>query len=234
MNDERQTTNFAISLEVIFMKRKAVLGFILAALLSLPPLAEASVREKTASAINYKMCYPLVTVEKNAAAQAAINEDIQKYVDSFLNQYKAGKFYHGNFSYKVQYEDDQVISLTVADYRYNQGAAHGYTNTYGLNYSKVTGEKLPLSYFVKLRPEDKMTILRQPIIDSRGERVPLEKTFATGRYISTIKISSNYYMLGDGALALIYPPYSLACYAMGTLHIDLSPQIIDYFNRKNQ
>ncbi len=138
------------------------------------------------------------------------------------------------FSKKVQYEDDQVISLTVADYRYNQGAAHGYTNTYGLNYSKVTGEKLPLGFFVKLRPEDKMTILRQPIIDSRGERVPLEKTFATGQYISTIDISTNYYMLGGGSLALIYPPYSLACYAMGTLHIDLSPQIIDYFNRKNQ
>ncbi len=216
------------------MKGKVLFGLVLAGLLSISGLAGASVREETASAINYKMRYPVVTVEKNAAAQAAINKDIQKYVDSFLTQYKAGNFYNGDFSYKLRYEDDQVISLTVADYRYNQGAAHGYTNTYGLNYSKVTGEKLPLSYFVKVSPEDKMTILRQPIIDSRGERVPLEKTFATGQYISTIDISTNYYMLGSGSLALIYPPYSLACYAMGTLHIDLSAQIIDYFNRKNQ
>ena len=216
------------------MKRKAWMGLVLAWLLSLPGLAGASVQEKTSADVNYKMRYPVVTVEQSAPAQAAINEDIQKYVDSFLNQYKAGKFYRGNFSYKVQYEDDQVISLTVADYRYNQGAAHGYTNTYGLNYSKDTGERLPLSYFVKLRPEDKMTILRQPIIDSKGERVPLEKTFATGSFKQNIEISSNYYMLGGGALALIYPPYDLACYAMGTLHINLSPQIIDYFNRKNQ
>lgn len=216
------------------MKRKAVLGLILAGLLSLPGLAGASVQEKTASAVNYKMRYPVVTVEKNPAAQDAINGDIQKYVDNFLGQYKAGKFYNGNFSYKLRYEDDQVISLTVADYRYHQGAAHGYTNTYGLNYSKITGERLPLSYFVKLRPEDKDTVLHQPIIDRKGERVPLEKTFATGSFKQNIEISSNYYMLGGGALALIYRPYDLACYAMGTLHINLSPQIIDYFNRKNQ
>lgn len=216
------------------MKRKALVGLVLAGLLSISGLAGASVQEKTSSDINYKMRYPVVTVEKNAAAQAAINEDIQKYVDNFLTQYKAGKFYRGNFAYKVRYEDDQVISLTVDDYRFNQGAAHGYTYTYGLNYSKITGERLPLSYFVKLRPEDKNTVLHQPIIDSKGERVPLEKTFATGSFKQNIQISSNYYMLGGGALALIYPPYDLACYAMGTLHIDLSPQIIDYFNRKNQ
>lgn len=223
-----------IPLEVTFMKRKAWMGLVLAGLLSLPGLAGASVQEKTSADVNYKMRYPVVTVEKSAPAQAAINGDIQKYVDNFLTQYRAGKFYRGNFSYKVQYEDDQVISLTLQDYRFNQGAAHGYTYTYGLNYSKITGQRLPLSYFVKLRPDDKNTVLRQPIIDSRGERVPLEKTFATGRYISTIDISTNYYMLGGGSLALIYPPYSLACYAMGTLHINLSPQIIDYFNRKNQ
>ena len=216
------------------MKRKAWMGLVLAGLLSLPGLAGASVQEKTSADVNYKMRYPVVTVEKSAPAQTAINEDIQKYVDNFLSQYRAGKFYRGNFSYKVQYEDDQVISLTLQDYRFNQGAAHGYTYTYGLNYSKITGQRLPLSYFVKLRPDDKNTVLHQPIIDSKGERVPLEKTFATGSFKQNIEISSNYYMLGGGALALIYPPYDLACYAMGTLHINLSPQIIDYFNRKNQ
>lgn len=216
------------------MKCKTLFGLVLAGILSISGLAAASVHEKTSSAINSKMRYPVVTVEKNAAAQTAINEDIQKYVDSFLTQYKTGKFRKGDFSYKLRYEDDQVISLTLQDYRFNQGAAHGYTNTYGVNYSKITGEKLPLSYFVKLRPEDKMTVLNQPIINSRGERIPLQKTFATGRYTSTIEISSNYYMLGGGAIALLYPPYKLACYAMGTLHINLSPQMIDYFNRKNQ
>ncbi len=82
------------------MKGKVLFGLVLAGLLSISGLAGASVREETASAINYKMRYPVVTVEKNAAAQAAINEDIQKYVDSFLNQYKGGKFYRGNFFQK--------------------------------------------------------------------------------------------------------------------------------------
>ena len=48
-----------------------------------------------------------------------------------------------------------------------------------------------------------------------------------------LKISDNYFLEGGGRVALIYRPYELGAYALGTLRVELSPQVIDYLNRKN-
>lgn len=221
---------------ILMIKMGAGIGLLLAALIVLPfGVGQASVEKHTESAINYQMSYPIVYVDGSLEAQNRINSDIYQYIAGFRNDYAAGKFYKGNFSYKVQYEDAHVVSLTIADYRYNEGAAHGYTVTRGLTYSKDTGEKLPLPYFVKISTADKRLILSQPIYDIRNERIPLDKTFARDSFMwDHLKISDNYYLAGGGTVELLYPPYQLGAYALGTLRVELSPSIIDWLNRKNQ
>ncbi|MCH3950960.1 MAG: DUF3298 and DUF4163 domain-containing protein [Acidaminococcus sp.] len=210
--------------------------FLLAALMALPlRVSEASVEEHKTSAQNCKMSYPIVYVDNNQAAQDKINSDLYQYIAGFQNDYKAGKFFKGDFSYNVRYEDDKVVSLTLADFRYKEGAAHGYTYTRGLSYDKATGERLPLYYYAKIRPEDKALILRQPIFDGSGKHVRRDKTFASSRSgFNETKITDNYYMAGNGELVLIYPPYELGPYYLGTLYVHLSQDIVDYLNRKNQ
>ena len=98
----------------------------------------------------------------------------------------------------------------------------------------MTGEKLPLPYFVRISTADKSLILSQPIYNSRNEPVPLSKTFANDSFMwDKLKISDNYFLEGGGKIALIYRPYELGCYALGTLRVELSPKVIAYLNRKN-
>jgi hypothetical protein len=217
------------------MRKGWILAILLVAGIMFPlGVGQARVEEREASAMSYQMRYPVVHIDGKPEVQKKINTDLEEFIHDFQKDYEKGKFFEGNFSYKVQYEDDEVISLTLMDYRFQEGGAHGYTYTRGVNYSKKTGRRLPLSSYVKLRPEDKNLILRQPIYNGQQQRVSLNKTFVTdpiGR--KSTKITDNYCLAGNGTIALIYPPYELAPYYMGTLYIHLSPKIVDYLNRKN-
>ena len=82
---------------------------------------------------------------------------------------------------------------------------------------------------------DKRVILSQPIYNIRNERIPLSKTFARDSFMwDKLKISDNYCLAGGGTVELLYLPYELGAYALGTLRVELSPSIIDWLNRKNQ
>lgn len=117
----------------ISLKKAAAASLCLGLLWGLPlETVQARVKEQRAEAVSYTMEYPEVKVP-NSRAEKAINEDILRYVSDFQKAYQAGKFYQGDFSYKVRYEDDNVVSLTLADYRYHIGAApwlHPYPGAY--------------------------------------------------------------------------------------------------------
>ncbi len=218
------------------MNKHFIPCFALAALLLFPyGTGESRVTEQKMSGLNYAMSYPEVILEDNRKAQERINKDLSRVTSGFYKDFKKGKFFEGRFSYKVRFEDDRYLSLTVADYRFQAGAAHGYTMTRGYTYDKTTGRRLPLRHFVKICPSDKRLVLQQPIYNVQDKRVPLNETFATDLAgYRMIKVTDNYCLNAKGNPVLIYPPYELACYAMGTLYIHLSPEMIDYFNRKNQ
>lgn len=205
------------------------LGFLL-----LPwPISSASVYEETDSAINYTMSYPMVYLDHNQEAQDRINSDIYNYIGAFRTDYYDGKFVNGFFKYEVKYEDDDVLSLMIIDYRY-YGGAHGLEKGIGLNYSKKTGQRLPLPYFVRLRPGDISKVFSLPIYNRRNQHIPYRITKDFTPYTKEHKgITDNFYLMGNGAIALIYQPYELAPYASGITHIVISAKYVDYFNRRN-
>ena len=130
-------------------------GILMAVLAALPlGMGLASVENHTESDENYKMSYPLCmwkATRRHRTGSIRIFTNILPVSGAITER---GNLPRGNFSYQVRYEDGTLISLTLADSRYSQGAAHGYTNTRGLTYSKVTGEKLPLPYFVRIGTAD--------------------------------------------------------------------------------
>lgn len=179
------------------------------------PISSASVYEEKDSAINYTMSYPMVYLDHNQEAQDRINSDIYNYIGAFRTDYYDGKFVNGFFKYEVKYEDDDVLSLMIIDYRY-YGGAHGLEKGIGLNYSKKTGQRLPLSYFVRLRPGDISKVFSLPIYNRRNQHIPYRITKDFTPYTKDHKgITDNFYLMGNGAIALIYQPYELAPYASG-------------------
>lgn len=210
------------------MTRMLLAGFCAFSLWTAPLPAGATVETGTDTKINYTMNYPLVYT-KDPAAQEAINADIYTYIADFRAAYERGDFIDGSFSYEVKYEDDQVVSLVLCEYKWT-GGAHGMPDYIGLNYDKATGEKLPLSYFVRLTPADRVQVLGFSIYNARDE-ILSDKELSEYRWDA--ELSTNYYLLGNGDLALIYQPYDLAPYAAGVTHIKLTAEWIDYFNRRN-
>lgn len=195
--------------------------------------SSASVRTETDSAINYKISYPVVYLDNNQEAQDRINNDIYKYIKSFKKDYYNGMFIDGSLRYEVKYEDDDVLSIMLIDYRYT-GGAHGHEWGAGLNYSKKTGQRLPLPYFVRLRPDDASKVFSFPICNNKNQLL-LRRAIQgfVNRKIERKSITGNYYLLGNGAIALIYQPSQLAGYREGITHIEISAKYVDYFNRRN-
>ena len=201
--------------------------FIFAAVIFLQAnTAFASVGTNTDNDVNYEMSYPIVYTN-DKAVQDKINQDIYHYIAAFRDDYNAGKFYQGGFSYKLRFENDDYVSLTITDSRYHMGAAHGYYFVYGIVYDKHTGVKLPLSHFLKIGLSDLKQVYRGHLYDISGNKID-------GWEWGPKSVSDSYYLLGNGGIALVYQPYVLAPYASGATTIRLTREEVDYFNRKNQ
>lgn len=201
--------------------------FVLALLIFLQAgTAFASVGTNTDNGSNYEMSYPIVYTN-NKVVQDKINQDIYHYIAAFRDDYNAGKFYKGKFSYEVKLENDDYVSLTITDYRYHMGAAHGHSYVHGVVYDKHTGRKVPLSHFLKITLADLKWFYGSHLYDRAGNKVK-------GWEWGSNKVSDSYYLLGNGGIALIYQQYKLAPYAYGATTIRLTGEEVDYFNRKNR
>ena len=201
----------------------------------------ASVEKHIDKQINYEMEYPIVYT-KNQAAQNKINQDIYKYIAAFRNDYSAGKFYQGNFSYKVKFEDSNYISLTITDFRVpikSMLAAQDYYIVYGIVYDKNSGKKLPLSNFVKITLQDLKFLYSSDEVyseDSNGVYLNNVGDKVTGwdSENTPSRVSEDYYLLGNGGIALVYHKYELSAGMSGPTTIRLTAEQIDYLNRKNR
>ena len=203
--------------------------FVLALLIFLQAgTAFASVGTNTENGVNYKMSYPIVYTN-DKAVQDKINQDIYHYIAAFKNDYNAGKFYQGRFLYDLKFENDDYISLTITDSRYNMGAAHPHAFVRGVVYDKHTGRKLPLSHFLKITVADLKWFYHGHLYSSSGNKI---NGWAEG--FGSNGVSDDYYLLGNGGIALIYQTYALDAYAYGATTIRLTGDEVEYFNRKNR
>lgn len=202
--------------------------FILALVIFLPlGTAFASVGTNTDNGVNYKMSYPIVYTN-NKEIQDKINQDIYHYIAAFRDDYNAGKFYKGWFSYELKLETDDYVSLTIKDMRYNMGAAHESFRVYGAVYDKHSGRKLPLSHFLKITLTDLKNFYGSHLYNESGNKLK------AGEFYIPERISEDYYLLGNGGIALIYRTFELGAFSEGATTIRLAREEVEYFNRKNK
>ena len=196
--------------------KKIGMTALLSTLAILPAYAEVVTGSQTD--MNMDLKYPLVYTE-NAAAQTAINTDISAYVGEAKNAYYRDHVYPVSQSYKVTYEDKDVVSLLLTTYYYRAGAAHGSYRTQGMVYDKRTGQRIPLYNYVRDGVLAFYTSARKRTYLPQGWHVDYA--------------SDNYFLSGKGYINLVYQPYELGPFSYGNTFIEFSPKAIEYFNRMN-
>lgn len=210
------------------MKKKIVLA--LAACLAAAAMAspaDAYVQSATMEEGNLKLTYPLVYTE-NAAAQEKINSSIAGFVYGFRSAGSSGEMREGVMDFDMKYEDDDVISFILKEYRYT-GGAHGMTHYYGLVYDKHTGERVPLSNYLRITLPQLQTYAKNHTYNADMGRLE-------GRDLFNVptEVTENYYLPGDGAVVLLYQPYDLAAYAAGATRIPFDRKTVEYYNDLNR
>ena len=203
----------------MFKKTLLALGLCLAVSAS----ALAAVTEKVEQGNKYKLSYPVFKLENRAAAKA-INKDIKKMVleQKKLVKSKDPSYVEVGTNYEIFSETDAYVNIIFVKWDY-MGGAHGMHYDHGLVYSKTTGERLPYTHFAK-------AITAGELYDAIAEhRVKVYgadlQTVSEAPFITYIKKDefqrSEDYVLKDGKVYLMYPPYELDCYAVGTTYVEL-------------
>lgn len=189
--------------------------------------AAAKVQPVSEEGLNYDIQYPVVEL---AAPQVSerINHDIAKYVTAFRHDFKKGDFTSGATRFAVRYEDDAILSLTLTDYRYMMGAAHGNHTVYGLVYDKATGRRIPLKQMVRLKKADLKAAVYKSLYSLDGDKLDFQSD-----YYEVSRVPEDYYIDAAGSVYVIFQPYELDCYAVGATVIKFEQAEIDFFNRKN-
>ena len=203
----------------MFKKALLALGLCLAVSAS----ALAAVTEKVEQGNKYKLSYPVFKLESRAAAKA-INKDIKKMV---LEQKKLAKSKDPSYvevgtNYEIFSETDDYVNIIFVKWDY-MGGAHGMHYDHGLVYSKTTGERLPYTHFAKAVSAGE---LYDAIVEHRVKVYGADlQTVSEAPFITYIKKDefqrSEDYVLKDGKVYLMYPPYELDCYAVGTTYVEL-------------
>ena len=203
----------------MFKKALLALGLCLAVSAS----ALAAVTEKVEQGNKYKLSYPVFKLENRAAAKA-INKDIKRMV---LEQKKLAKSKDPSYvevgtNYEIFSETDDYVNIIFVKWDY-MGGAHGMHYDHGLVYSKTTGERLPYTHFAKAVSAGE---LYDAIVEHRVKVYGADlQTVSEAPFITYIKKDefqrSEDYVLKDGKVYLMYPPYELDCYAVGTTYVEL-------------
>lgn len=185
--------------------------------------AFAAVSEKTEEGSHYKLVYPVVSLENKSAAKK-INKDIKEIVTDTkkLLKSKHPTYVDVGTHYELIGETDDYINLIMVSWDY-MGGAHGMHRDYGIVYDKATGERLPYTHFTN-------EVTAAELFDGiKSKRYPVycgdRKTSSEAPFVSYIKKEdfkvSDYYILQNGKVYLMYPPYELDCYAAGTTYVEL-------------
>ena len=216
--------------------QKFILLVILLCLVNLP--AEAGVQGMTIKGAHYEAHYPVVTAN-NPAATAAINKDVKKYVDRFVSAMEQGSpmgkegpdrlyYVDGSASWNLNYEDENVISLHFQDY-YFSGGAHGMHYDHGLVYDKITGQRKPLTDYVRITPFQLASEAHDNLYSLEKDGIKIE-TIWIG---SVTRVPEDYFLLEDGTICPLFTLYELVPYASGSPCVHISPAKARFYNKLN-
>ena len=208
------------------MKFRALL-LALALVITISGTTSAAVTEHRESTTNLSIAYPVLSLEDSAVA-GLINADIEALAASVRTAYDSGAFYRGELGYRVHLDDDNFLSVTFTDLRYELRGNQPIRHDYGYVYYKKTGQRLPLAFFVYVTPSDlDGEAVNGHLYNEQGRNTPIQPEK------SVREVPTNYFLGGRGYVCPIFQAGELTA-STGPTYILLDAGIVDYFNRKNK
>ena len=208
------------------MKFRALL-LALALVTTASATAAAAVTEHRESTTNLSIAYPVLSAENGVVADP-INADIAALAAGVRTAYESGAFYRGELGYRVHLDDENFLSVTFTDLRYDLRANQPTRRDYGYVYYKKTGQRLPLAFFVHVTPSDlDGEAVSGHLYNEQGRNTPIqpEKTVH--------EVPANYFLGGRGYVCPIFQAGELTA-STGPTYVLLDAGIVEYFNRKNK
>lgn len=193
--------------------KKAILALLAAAVL--PFAAQAQVVDAVqADGFGLRLVYPAVHVE-NAKAQEMINKDVAAYVDSVKAKYEGGN--EVSMNYAAKFEDKKYVSVVMSTSIMEPGAANPENFEHGVVYSKATGERMPLSAFVRVKNVNALVKNLKKgawkLYNQEGKAVAFNAEFVPE------KLSDEFYLADAKTVAVIYQQGDLAPYSEGATRV---------------
>ena len=163
---------------------------------------------------NFQLSYPVFNY--NGKASVKINNDIQKTIARFMSYYFNNEDVTGWIESDVVYNGEDYVSVQMDMSHYFKGAAHPMHYAHAMVYDKKTGKRMKVKNFMSLpKPEELDAAVRRgevPLLAASGERIEL------GDFFDVRSISSQF-IVDDKELKLVYSPYDLGPYAVGTTYL---------------
>ena len=197
--------------------------FALGLCLAVSARAFAAVTEKVETGNKYKVSYPVFTLKNEKAAQR-INDDILRIVTETKELAKSTDpvYVAVGTNYEIISENDKYINIILTSWD-NLGGAHGMYYDMGIVYDAKSGKRLPYTKFAKkITAEDLYDGIANGQLKvycsdlTTESEAPFLKCFKKNEFNV-----SKHYILKDGKVYLMYPPYELDCYAVGKTYVEL-------------
>lgn len=203
------------------MFKKATLAA-MALCLSLSVPAFAEVESEQAQVGNLEMTWPVVHT-KNKKADTLINKDIKTFMDDFRGGFVDRKFTSGRTWYETKYEDTQLVSLVLSDLR-TQGSDNK-VRTSGVVYELASGQRLPLSAFVRVTVSDLNGYLATQCYNSSDVKIHPAK--------QVTRVPEDFFLNQDGSISVLFQTDELGTLLDGPAYIRLTQQDLRELNVRN-
>ena len=131
----------------------------------------------------------------------------------------------------VMRNDAKIFSFAVDDYAYF-GGAHGEGGTTGYNYDAMTGERLKLDDLAEDASAFKNHI-RSYVKEQCEKEVYKERVFEEYEtYLDDAIFAEDSWYFTENGILISCPPYSLGCYAAGSINFEISYETLKAYGLK--
>jgi len=152
-------------------------------------------------------------------------------IDAFIMEFKSAYseytedmphwIWEEQYSTKVLYNNNNIISLQISVYGYT-GGAHPYGYLDFLNFDILTGDKIELDDIFITGYKDKLDSIGEIIFREYYDFSNEESLSELGFDFDNDKFSlNNNFSINENGLYFFYNQYEIACYAAGTFGIEI-------------
>lgn len=200
--------------------------FLMVLLLGLTRPAAAAVYAEEYTELNLHMRYPVVSLQ-NQEMMDKINGYLWPMIENFQVGYERGAFFRGELRYHVYFEDDTFLALAIEENRYMPGANLPETKVTAMVFEKCSGERIPIEYFTHAKRADvEGEAFNGQLYNEENQKIRVRSGAGIHR------LPRDYFITEDGAVCVVFQPYELGEARDGATYVRLSPEMLEYFERK--